>query len=322
MATYAKFERRTYNGGDFRQLLKLDRDVVQYLWESPAGSFLSSIYVIPVPMIAYHLECPDYKPTVEQVTESIRRLETNGWLEYDWKSSVVWLPRQMTIERPENRSVVVGMLRRLEELPKTYLRDKFRDALDRIVGENQKPHPVDTVPAQSPDRPDPHKHKQEHITRSSKNSLSGKPDEADGIPYGEIVADLNEVTGRSFIPTKKDTRELIRARWKEGFRVEDFQVVHRCKYQQWGSDPERKQYLRPATLYLASKFEGYLQDGKSKLAEKKPTIAQITGDYTGATERFLKEHGVNGINNSDSSLSERTGGELQPPDERRPVKRV
>lgn len=157
MATYAKFERRTYNGGDFRQLLKLDRDVVQYLWESPAGSFLSSIYVIPVPMIAYHLECPDYKPTVEQITESIKRLESAGWLEYDWKSSVVWLPRQLTIDKPDNKFVVQGMLKKLAELPKTYLRGKCEAALNQI-GSATPPSTPPTTQSEAPypnPEPDP-----------------------------------------------------------------------------------------------------------------------------------------------------------------------
>lgn len=78
------------------------------------------------------------------------------------------------------------------------------------------------------------------------------------IPYDEIVDHLNATCGTGFRATGKATRKLIRARWNEGFRLADFLAVHEAKARQWLKDPKMREYLRPVTLYQASKFESYL----------------------------------------------------------------
>ena len=73
-----------------------------------------------------------------------------------------------------------------------------------------------------------------------------------------IVLDLNEILGKNYKPTSKPTRDLIKARLKEGFTLEDFKTVHRKMLRAWAHDAKMCKYLRPGTLYRASKFEGYL----------------------------------------------------------------
>lgn len=96
------------------------------------------------------------------------------------------------------------------------------------------------------------------------------------IPYELIITDLNERTGSSFSPSTRQTRELISARWKEGFRLSDFKAVHAVKAGQWLGDAERCAYLRPQTLYCG-KFEAYLQEakrngnGKQRARAQRPT---------------------------------------------------
>ena len=72
-----------------------------------------------------------------------------------------------------------------------------------------------------------------------------------------IVTDLNEVCGTEYKPTTKKTQDLIKARFNEGFTVDDFKKVHRNMMSKWGSDDNMVPYLRPITLY-GTKFEGYL----------------------------------------------------------------
>ena len=79
------------------------------------------------------------------------------------------------------------------------------------------------------------------------------------IPYDEIIDDLNAVTGKKFRHVNKSAvvKSLIKARWEQGFTLDDFKHVHRVKTAQWqGTDME--EYLCPTTLYRASKFEKYL----------------------------------------------------------------
>lgn len=77
------------------------------------------------------------------------------------------------------------------------------------------------------------------------------------ILYAEIISHLNQTIGGKYRATTPKTQELIRARWKEGFRLEDFQYVHKVKSAEWLSDLYWHKFLRPSTLY-GTKFESYL----------------------------------------------------------------
>ena len=90
---------------------------------------------------------------------------------------------------------------------------------------------------------------------SSEEGVQGE--EADGIPYAEIVAALNRAAGTAYRPTSRKTRQLIRARWAEGFRLEDFEAVVATMSAAWLPDPKMCSYLRPETLF-GTKFESYL----------------------------------------------------------------
>lgn len=78
----------------------------------------------------------------------------------------------------------------------------------------------------------------------------------ENIPYSEIIHFLNELGNKNFRSTGKHTRNLIRERWNEGFRLEDFKHVIKVKAEEWLGG-QYESYLRPATLF-GNKFEGYL----------------------------------------------------------------
>ena len=80
----------------------------------------------------------------------------------------------------------------------------------------------------------------------------------------EIISYLNEKTSSRFKATKS-YKGFINERLKEGFTKEDFFTVIDKKVKDWkGTDYEK--YLRPSTLFNASKFQGYLNE---KPVEKK-----------------------------------------------------
>lgn len=78
--------------------------------------------------------------------------------------------------------------------------------------------------------------------------------------FEEIVSYLNDKAGTSYRSKSESTRKLIRARMAEGFTVEDFKRVIDNKVLAWSRDPKMRKYIRPATLFCASKFEGYLNE--------------------------------------------------------------
>lgn len=76
------------------------------------------------------------------------------------------------------------------------------------------------------------------------------------------MAALNRAAGTAFRDTSKKTRSLIRARWAEGYRLEDFEAVVEEKTAQWSGDAKMRAYLRPETLF-SPKFEGYREEARA-----------------------------------------------------------
>lgn len=83
------------------------------------------------------------------------------------------------------------------------------------------------------------------------------------IPYSKIITYLNEKTNKKFKVTQK-WKDLIKARWNEGQRFDDFKKVIDVKSEQWLNNQEMNQYLRPATLF-GNKFDSYLNEHKPQM---------------------------------------------------------
>jgi len=77
------------------------------------------------------------------------------------------------------------------------------------------------------------------------------------IPIKHIVEYLNTVCGTDYRETTKTTIEVINARWKDGFKLEDFKKVIDKKAADWLNSKEYARFLRPVTLF-GTKFESYL----------------------------------------------------------------
>lgn len=73
----------------------------------------------------------------------------------------------------------------------------------------------------------------------------------------EIIDYLNQTCGTAYRTTSKKTQQLINARLKEGFTIENFKVVIYKMNLEWKNDKKMNAYLRPETLF-GSKFESYL----------------------------------------------------------------
>lgn len=105
----------------------------------------------------------------------------------------------------------------------------------------------------------------EQKNRTDKDIGQAEPDD---IPYKEIIAYLNEKTGRDYKPAAAKNKKPIHARWQEGYRLQDFKKVIDNKCFSWGNDPKMSQYLRPETIF-GPKFDGYLNEN-SILANATP----------------------------------------------------
>ncbi|MGX5576299.1 phage replisome organizer N-terminal domain-containing protein [Bacillus toyonensis] len=100
-------------------------------------------------------------------------------------------------------------------------------------------------------------------------SSSDESDSKVSIPYQEILNYLNEKADKNFNHKAESHKKLIRARWNEGYTVENFKTVIDNKVSQWLGkfDKEGKpldQYLRPSTLFALKHFDNYLNETVSK----------------------------------------------------------
>lgn len=81
----------------------------------------------------------------------------------------------------------------------------------------------------------------------------------------EVIAYLNEKTGKHFKPNADGNKRVVDPRLKEGYTVAELKRVIDTKYSQWhgkvfGNGEPGDNYLRPETLFRPSKLEGYLNE--------------------------------------------------------------
>lgn len=97
--------------------------------------------------------------------------------------------------------------------------------------------------------------------------ISGSDGKADGIAFARrVIAYLNEKAGKAY-RIGAATQKLIQARQAEAFTEEDFRRVIDIKVAEW-KGTEMDKYLRPETLFRASKMDGYLN--QSPEAKRQP----------------------------------------------------
>jgi uncharacterized phage protein (TIGR02220 family) len=107
------------------------------------------------------------------------------------------------------------------------------------------------------------------------------------IPFDRIIEHLNKKCGTNFRSSSETTKRLIRARWNEGFRLDDFLTVIDKKSAEW-LNTSMAEYLRPQTLF-GTKFEAYLNTpvggGKSgrttQVQEDGGRKVTVTGNQVG-----------------------------------------
>jgi len=104
-------------------------------------------------------------------------------------------------------------------------------------------------------------------------NADGKPDTKQ---LKEILAYLNEKTGRSYRLGKK-ARELMDARFKEHYTIDDFKKVIDNMTARW-KGTKFEQYLQPSTLFAPSHFDEYLNKPEVNAAESSTKKGRLS-DY-------------------------------------------
>lgn len=97
-----------------------------------------------------------------------------------------------------------------------------------------------------------------------------------------VIDELNRITDRSFRKTASNKRFII-GRINEGYTYSDLINVIKVKTEQWANNPKMAMYLRPETLFNATKFPSYLEEYKMSLKVK-----STTDDFLNAQANFYK----------------------------------
>jgi len=101
-----------------------------------------------------------------------------------------------------------------------------------------------------------HKEQEEQKEQKKKEGNAENNVTDNVIPFKEIIDFLNEKTESKYRHTTSKTKDLIKARWNDGFRLDEFKTVISKKTKEWKGEDMAK-YLRPETLF-GTKFESYL----------------------------------------------------------------
>lgn len=101
--------------------------------------------------------------------------------------------------------------------------------------------------------------------------VAGQPDPAVVITdqAKQVLSHLNQTTGSRY-QVCKSSLENIRGRLAEGFTPDELTLVVDYSVEKWGDDLKMAEYLRPTTLFLPSKFPGYLQSANKWDAAGRP----------------------------------------------------
>ena len=108
------------------------------------------------------------------------------------------------------------------------------------------------------------------------------------VPYKEIITYLNEKTGKKLRWDIKSNQKEIKARFNEGYTLDDFKTVIDKKYHEWGRKPTKEElqrgvndmriYLRPKTLF-GSNFDVYLNQEQTEKMPAKPPVSRNLNNF-------------------------------------------
>lgn len=111
---------------------------------------------------------------------------------------------------------------------------------------------------------------------------------SESIPYQQIIDYLNTKTGAKYRATTKVYQKLIKARWNEGYKFQDFKTVIDNKAFEW-QHTDMWKYMTPSTLFKASHFGDYLNANNLDKHKNKPA----GGGYDGT------QVDLSGVNDDD-----------------------
>ena len=112
---------------------------------------------------------------------------------------------------------------------------------------------------------------------SKKIELVPSKKENQQIPYKKIIEHLNNKTGKKYSYKSSGNQRLIKARYNEDYKLEDFIKVIDVKVDEWLNNSEMNMYLRPETLFKSSNFDKYLNQEFPQEIKRRGKLDDLIG---------------------------------------------
>ncbi|HEX4044866.1 MAG TPA: conserved phage C-terminal domain-containing protein [Gammaproteobacteria bacterium] len=255
-----------------------------YLITCPHANMLG-IYYLPLTFIAHETGV-----SLEGISKTLQRLCEVGFCTYDEQMEYVWVHEMAfyqiggQLKQHDNRvkgiNELIQNIPKIDFLPRFFAKYKTLFWLENFP-ENARDLEVSSESLLSQEQEQEKEQEQEQ--KEKRNTLSGKPDGVlskiksnkelmlafPGAPTPpapsceslkfqamEVLVFLNQKAKRAYRPVDANLK-LIMARLKSGASVMDCRQVIAKKTREWQHDQKMAEYLRPATLFNATKFEQY-----------------------------------------------------------------
>ena len=164
--------------------------------------------------------------------------------------------RGLTVLSTDGRDSIRSGLRELEELG-YLIRKQIRNEVGQLVGNQynvyEEPKLVQPLLEKPISVNTPNKELSNKVLTDKE--LTNTKDTVD-FDYKSVIDYLNQESSRSY-KLVEPHKKLIRARYNEGYTLDDFKKVIDNKVSEWKDNDKYSQYLQPSTLF-GNKFDGYL----------------------------------------------------------------
>lgn len=262
MARYRKIDTRTWNDHKFNDLSD-DGKLTFFL-------LLTHPHLTPVGAMRATLEglASELGWPVIRFKKALEEGLLKTMIKYDEIAAFIWLPNFLKYNQPESPNVVRSWEQYLDYIPECSLKDELIYSV-KIFVETLSFTFREALPQAFLKGIHNQEQEQEQEQKQKKDFLSGKPDidlliinesnknESIKTKAIRVLEFLNQKTGRVYRPVDANLK-LITARLHSGATVMDCRQVIAKKTREWKGDPKMAEYLRPATLFNATKFEQYL----------------------------------------------------------------
>lgn len=301
MRTYSMIFSTFWTGRTGREIKKMGPEaqiLALYLLTSPSAmsNMGIGIYYLPIDYMVHDIGAPS-----KGLTKALGSLSEGGFCAYDPLFEYVWVKEMAKFQigslKP-NDNRVAGVKKALMNIPENlcFLYDFYQKYKKDLHLEDEAKLVAPSKPLGSPF---------EAMNMNMNMNMNKKPppiapplkknpeSKIDREGVREVLDHLNAVAGTNHGATEAHVK-FINARLAEGHTVEQCKAVIDQQAELWRDQEGMWQYMRPATLFNASKFSSYVGMLGSKQPAKKTLLEELIEEQKALQENKTENENETG----------------------------